>query len=97
MSPELEAAVKRLNAAIGQIEAAAAARPAVVSPRGDLETELQLMQDDRARLAVDLESASARLNQVEVASEHVGRRLQTAIGHVAEVLARAENAQDMRS
>ena len=97
MSPELEAAVKRLNAAIGQLEAAAAARPALATPRGDLETELQLMQDDRARLSVELESASARLNQVEVASEHVGRRLQAAIGHVAEVLARAEGAQDTRS
>jgi hypothetical protein len=55
------------------------------------------MQDDRARLSVELESASARLNQVEVASEHVSRRLQVAIGHVAEVIARAEGGQDIRS
>ena len=33
-------------------------RPALSAPRGDLETELQLMQDDRARLAVELESAT---------------------------------------
>jgi hypothetical protein len=97
MSPELEAAIRRLTAAIGQLEAAAAARPAISAPRGDLETELQLMQDDRARLAVELESATARLNQVEVASEHVGQRLQAAIGHVSEVLGRAEAANAMRS
>jgi hypothetical protein len=97
MSPELEAAIRRLTAAVGQLEAAAAASPALATPRRDLETELQLMQDDRARLSVELEGATARLNQVEAASEHVGRRVQAAIGHVSEVLARAETAQGARS
>jgi hypothetical protein len=92
MSPELDAALKRLNEALGHLEAAAS-RPRVGERPDDLETELQLMQDDRARLAVDLESASARLNRVEAATEHVGRRVQVAIGHVSEVLARAEAAQ----
>jgi chromosome segregation ATPase len=98
MSPELEAAIRRLTAAIGQLEAAAAARPSALgTSRSDLETELQLMQDDRARLSVELESATARLNQVEAASAHVGQRLQTAIGQVSEVLARAEGADGVRS
>ncbi|MGA0596691.1 DUF4164 domain-containing protein [Enterovirga sp. CN4-39] len=97
MSPELEAAIRRLNASVSQLEAAVAARPGLGASRGDLETELQLMQDDRARLSVELESASARLNQVETASRHVGERLQTAIGHVSEVLARAEAVEGMRS
>jgi chromosome segregation ATPase len=97
MSPELEAAIRRLTTALGQLEAAAAARSAFAAPRGDLETELQLMQDDRARLAVELESATSKLNQVEAASEHVGQRLRAAIGHVSEVLARAEAAGDPRS
>jgi chromosome segregation ATPase len=97
MSPELEAAFRRLNAAVSQLETAAAARPALGAARGDLETELQLMQDDRARLSVELESATARLNTVEAASEHVGTRLQAAIGHVSEVLARAERAEEVGS
>lgn len=97
MSPELDAAIRRLNAALSQLETAAAARPGLGASRGDLETELQLMQDDRARLSVELESATARLHQVEAASEHVGRRLQAAIGHVSQVLARAERAEGPRS
>ena len=96
MSPELEAAIRRLTSAVGQLETAVAARPALVSSR-DLETELQLMQDDRARLSVELDSATARLNRVESASEHIGRRIETAISHVTEVLARAEHSGSLQN
>ena len=97
MSPELDAAIRRLSAAVGVLETAVAARTGLGHSRGDLETELQLMQDDRARLALDLESATARLNQFDAVTEHVGRRVQAAIGHVAEVLARVDAGPDARS
>jgi hypothetical protein len=86
----LEDATKRLEAALGTLEATVGRRLDLERRRGDLETELQIMQDDRARLAVELESATARLEQVESATGDVSRRVHRAIGAVREVLGRAE-------
>lgn len=90
MSPEIEEAARRLQSALGQLEAALGRRTGGGVRHPDLETELQLMQDDRARLSVELESATARLSRVEVATEHVGQRVQVAIGALRDVLSRAE-------
>jgi hypothetical protein len=88
----LEQATKRLEAALGALEATVGRRLDLERRRGDLETELQIMQDDRARLAVELESATARLEQLESATCDVNRRVHRAIGAVREVLDRAEAA-----
>src|SRR5690606_6918425 len=56
----LNAALERLEAAVAGLERAAARRLELEQRRGDLETELSLMQDDRARLAVELDGALAR-------------------------------------
>jgi predicted nucleic acid-binding Zn-ribbon protein len=89
MSPDLEAAIRRLHSALGELEGAIMGRDDLAR-RTDLETELQIMQDDRARLAVDLESATARLAKVENATAHVGRRVQSAVATLRDVLSRAE-------
>ena len=86
----LEDAIGRLEGALGQLEAAVSRRLAVEHARGDLETELQIMQDDRARLAVELEGTTARLQKVEAAADDVGHRVERALGAVREVLAGAE-------
>ena len=86
----LDDAVRRLEAALGALEATLGRRLDLERRRGDLETELQIMQDDRARLAVELESASGRLEQLESATGDVSRRVNRAIGAVREVLDRAE-------
>jgi hypothetical protein len=93
MSVLVEDALRRLQAAVALLEVNVGRRLDTEHGKSDLETELQLMQDDRARLAVDLESTSARLNRVEHATDHVERRLEAAIGTIEEVLARAEPAQ----
>ena len=92
MSPEIEAALARLEAALGTLEGAVARHLDVDGRTTDLETELQIMGDDRSRLALDLEGASAQLARMGGAVEHVGRRVQMAIGTVETVLARAETA-----
>ena len=92
MSPEIDTAARRLQSALGQLEAALGRRTGGGVRHPDLETELQLMQDDRARLSVELDSATARLNKVETATEHVGRRVSAAIGALKEVLGRAERS-----
>ena len=86
----VEEALRRLEGAVGLIEAAVARRLEVERRRGDLETELQLMQDDRARLAVDLDGTLAKLRRHEAATDDVGRRVDRAVEAIRDVLARAE-------
>ena len=93
MAVTLDEALRRLEAAVGLIEAAVARRLDAERRRGDLETELQIMQDDRARLAMELDGAASRLGQVEATAEDVERRVGRAIGTLREVLARAEPAE----
>jgi hypothetical protein len=89
MAPTLEEAMKRLDMALGLLEASVSRRLEAEKRRGGLETELQLMQDDRARLAVELDGALTRLHRFEAAADDVGRRVRHAIGVVQTVLAQA--------
>ena len=91
MAPSLDDAARRLEAALGQLEASVNRRLEMDRRRSDLETELQIMQDDRARLAVELEGATLRLQQVEAAADDVGRRVRRAAGAVREVISGAES------
>jgi hypothetical protein len=90
MSLTVDDALKRLENALGLLEASVSRRLELERRRGDLETELQIMQDDRARLAVELDGALTRLNRAEAAAEDVGVRVKRAIGAIASVLERAE-------
>jgi uncharacterized protein YicC (UPF0701 family) len=90
MAVTLDEAMKRLENALGLLEASVSRRLEAERRRGDLETELQIMQDDRARLAVELDGAVTRLNRVEAAADDVGHRVKVAISAIQDVLARAE-------
>ena len=89
MADTLDDALQRLDGAVGQLEFAIA-RLEGERRRGDLDTELQIMQDDRARLAVELDGALARLARMEAATQDVGRRVKRAAAVVREVVARAD-------
>lgn len=97
MNPELAQSISRMEAALGQLEGAVTRHFDVDARRSDIETELGVMQDDRGRLAAELESATARLARVEAASEHVGRRVGLAIGSIRDVLARSDGAAEAGS
>jgi chromosome segregation ATPase len=86
----LENALMRLDGALAQLEAAARRRVEAERGRANLETELALMQDDRARLAAELDGATARLGDVETAAADVDQRLQRAMNVIGAVIARAE-------
>jgi uncharacterized protein YicC (UPF0701 family) len=90
MTNALEDAMRRLDGALSHLEASVNRRLDSERRRGDLETELQVMQDDRARLAVELDATAARLEQVEAVAEDVDQRVQRAIGAMREVLAGAD-------
>ena len=98
MTPTLDEAMKRFENALGLLESTLARRLESDKRRGDLETELQIMQDDRARLAVELDGAITRLHQVEAATSDVGARVRRAIGTIEDVLSAAEapDAEDHR-
>ena len=86
----LDQAIKRLEASLGQLEAAGQKRLEAENRRGDIETELTLMQDDRARLAVELDGSMARVARVEGAATEVGKRLGRAMDTIRTVIADAE-------
>ena len=86
MAGSLDEAMKRLDAALGLLEASVSRKLDAERRRGDLETELQIMQDDRARLAVELDGASERLVRVEAAAGDIGKRVSRAIDAVRDVL-----------
>ncbi|MCG7394333.1 DUF4164 domain-containing protein [Microvirga sp. ACRRW] len=89
MTSPLDDAMKRLDAALGLLEASVSRRLDAEKRRGSLETELQLMQDDRSRLAEELDGALTRVQRYEAATDDVGQRVQLAILSVQTVLAQA--------
>jgi len=74
----LEAALKRLSAALDHLDAASDRRARADAARGDLEDELAVMQDDRSRLAIELNSALARVGSLDLAYREAERRLERA-------------------
>lgn len=82
-------ALARLEGALAQLEAAARRRIDAERGRANLETELALMQDDRARLAAELDGATARLGEVETAAAEVDQRLERAMNVIGAVIERA--------
>jgi chromosome segregation ATPase len=71
----LNAALKSLTAALDQLEAACERRMKADTERSDIEEEFAVLQDDRARLAVELDGAVARSQSLELANNEVARRL----------------------
>ena len=94
MTPTLDEAMKRFENALGLLESTLARRLESEKRRGDLETELQIMQDDRARLAVELDGALTRLHRAESAADHAGERVRRAIGAIESLVAGAEEPDD---
>jgi hypothetical protein len=72
-----------MRAAIDLLEAAVERRARIDAKRGDADEEFALMQDDRARLAVELDGALSR-----------GRALEAANAEAAKKLAQADAALD---
>lgn len=85
----LEAAVAELQTALAQLERTVAAKLEDELSSAELEEELAVMQDDRSRLALDLDAALARQNALEKSRDEVLRRLEAASEGVAVALGAA--------
>jgi hypothetical protein len=84
-----EPSVERLRAAIDALEAAAEGRIGGEARRSDAEEELAIMQDDRARLAVELDAALAGHRALVAANTAAAERVAKARAAVEAMLARA--------
>lgn len=86
LSPAIRHSLARLRAAVEALEQAQSRRRENQRQSGPVETELALMQDDRARLATELDAALARSNRVETLAEDLTRRVDSAMTAVRAVL-----------
>ena len=86
ISPAIHQSLSRLRNAVEALEKAQTRRRETQRQTGPIETELALMQDDRARLATELDAALARSNRVEALAEDLTRRVDSAVTAVRAVL-----------
>ena len=88
-----DASVKRLRAAIDQLESAVERRTRLDASRADAAEEFALMQDDRARLATELDAALDRCKALETANDEAEKRIASATATIEAVLKRSGEGQ----
>jgi hypothetical protein len=89
-SPAIEAASVRLNEALNALEAAVERRCEAERSTAGLDAQLQALGSDRARLATELDAASARARRLEEANRDVAQRLDRAMETIRTVIGSAE-------
>ena len=89
-----EPSLKRMRAAVDLLEAAVERRARRDAKRGDSDEELALMQDDRDRLAVELDSALSRNRVLEAANSEAAKTLAQATAALEAAIERILAAGD---
>jgi hypothetical protein len=84
----LETSLKRLTSAVEALEWATDLRMRHDEARASTQEEFALMQDDRSRLAVELDAAVDRSRTLESANAEAAKRLARAAQTVERVLGR---------
>jgi hypothetical protein len=82
----IDAATKRLTLALDALEAAAERRREGDLGRADLTAQVHALDDDRSRLASDLDTAVAHGRSLENTNREIARRLDVAIDSIRTVL-----------
>ena len=88
----IEPSLKRLRAALDLLEAAIERRARQDGASGDAREELALMQDDRARLAVELDGALDRNRGLLAANMEAAKRVERAGAAIKTILERHQDA-----
>jgi len=81
-------ALGRMRAALDRLETAVEKKLRVEAKRADVDEDLNLMQDDRARLAVELDGALADARTSAAANAAAANALARAASAIESVLAR---------
>jgi hypothetical protein len=90
----VELSLKRLASAIDALELAAERRMRHDEARANEQEEFALMQDDRSRLAVELDAAVDRSRTLESANNEAAKRLAHAAHAIERILGRLEPEAD---
>jgi hypothetical protein len=85
---DIEISVKRLASAVGALERAADRRVRHDEARVNEQEEYALMQDDRSRLAVELDAAVDRSRALESANSEAAKRVAHAAQAIERILSR---------
>jgi Domain of unknown function (DUF4164) len=86
----VEAASRRLALALDVLEAAVERRREAAGAEDSLTAQIHALDDDRARLAGELDQAAARTRVLESTNEEVAKRIAQAIETIRGVLASEE-------
>jgi uncharacterized protein DUF4164 len=94
MPDALGRSLRRLADAVDLLERAAERRMRHDDARASAEEEYALMQDDRSRLAVELDAALDRSRALEAANAEAGARLARAAQTIGAIIERMEPPAD---
>jgi hypothetical protein len=83
-------ALRRLESAVGVLEAASARVLDQRRTGADREAEISMLSNDRARLAEELDNSNARTTRLESTNREVAKRLDVAIDTIRDVLNSSE-------
>ena len=81
-SPAITQALTQLRNAVAALETVSARRSEADRSNRTLKAELAVMQDDRARLALELDVALSKASRLETVTTEVAKRVDRAIGSV---------------
>jgi Domain of unknown function (DUF4164) len=82
----IEAATKRLSAALDALEGALELRRDTDRGENALAAQVHALGTDRSKLASDLDDATARARRLEAANREIAQRLDTAMENIRSVL-----------
>ena len=82
----IEAATRRLAAALDALEAAVERRREADRSEGALAAQVQALGSDRSRLASELDGAASRSRKLEDANREIAKRLDVAIDSIRAVI-----------
>jgi hypothetical protein len=82
----IEAATERLNRALNLMDAAVDRRIEIEKSRSILTEQVHALDADRARLAAELDTQTARARRLEAANREVAKRIDAAMDNVRAVL-----------
>src|SRR5258705_13294932 len=85
-SADVEAATRRLVAALDALESGVERRREADRDEDELATRIQALGADRSRLADELDGSLVKTRKLERANREIAERLDTAIGTIRSVL-----------
>jgi predicted RNase H-like nuclease (RuvC/YqgF family) len=91
-SADLEAATRRLMAALESLESAVERRRDADRDEDELASRIQALGADRSRLADELDGSLVKSRRLERVNREIAERLDTAIGAIRSVLHAGEDS-----